>query len=116
MSNKYQTTGIIKTYVIGTDHAVTQRSLVVQHNSVPVLWAIKHFSALRPPQIEIASDPQGVTTLAAVKPKTMRGHRVMLGSNPEGASKGAWEEIVPEGMTSSQHGFQLGGQRFWWRR
>lgn len=116
MSNDTQTPGALKTYIIGTDHVHTQRLLEVQHNGVPILWAVKNFGKFGPPQTNITADGEGIQILASVKAKAFRGVRVMLGPNPDALPKEAWADVVPEGMTSSQHGFLFDERQFWWRR
>lgn len=107
--------GAIKTYVIGTDHVHTQRSLEIQHNGIPILWAVKTRGFSRP-QIRITSGGEDGPTLACARFRSVRGVRVMLGADPDALPKEAWADVEPEGWTSSQHGFGFDGRPFWWRR
>lgn len=108
--------GAVKTYVVGTDHVHTQRSLEIQHNGVPILWAVKNAYSFARPEIRITSGGEDGPTLACMRFRSMRGIRVMVGDNPDALPKEAWGEVEPEGMTSSQHSFGFDGRPFWWKR
>ncbi|KAI5368069.1 hypothetical protein Slin15195_G032030 [Septoria linicola] len=116
MSTEQQSAGAIKTYVIGTDHVHTQRSLEIQHNDQPILWAVKYFGDFHRPEIRITTNGEEGPTLAAMSFKSMRGIRVMLGDDPDALPKEAWADVDPEGMTSGQHTFVFDDRPFWWKR
>lgn len=117
MSNDAPNPNAIKSYIIGTDHVNTQRILEIQHNSIPILWAVKEFKTFKGATINITSDGDGVNILAAVRTIAIGGGvRVMLGDDPDALPKEEWAEVLPEGMSGRQHGFGFDGRGFWWRR